>query len=552
MALPIADVIRAEATRSSSDPNGRPLPLAAHWHRMTTPLEFQLRLIEQGHHLLPWIPTPEPDWTTDRVDKVFAQTGTSVVKLAAMKLPFAFVTGGQWEADLYDHLKQWRMLPVDKSPLVVPLEPLFSTNGLPKPTAKMLSPFGAVEPWKEVGRYWIDTPGLRRYQDAYPDPPLVLFISNNEAGRLKKAEEDKRYLDKYGAGRDAAFQQKVMGDGWMERYGAMIKAMRAGLDKEAWRKNSRFIAYNAFGPGLLGKLPADAERVSWTWQAWDGGLPSYYDNHWQMPAKAICNVWSCQTECMNWVFMKELALKVNPEYWLELIYWDGDFSTFDAGGNVLKYSMRGRFYNDLGFPPTPERYRGWIQYGLWLTLPRVAREWRGSADPNSQWWARFAEIIRAVDLVYADPVLTKFWRKSELAPNRAVQHPWTEHVPAKFKDVSRWYHLSTDLDPTPPWKDDTRMPVYALARVIGHRPLREWLVYAHGTLENQKQVRITIPDHKAISVPVSVGGSFYHVKEADGSATPVGDARAIKLAPIDPEMAKVPAREKEKKPKQNK
>jgi hypothetical protein len=206
-------------------------------------------------------------------------------------------------------------------------------------------------------------------------------------------------------------------------------------------------------------------------------------------------------------------------------------------------------YNDMGFPPTPERYRGWIQYGLWLTLPRVARQWNGFSDPSSQWWARFAEIVRAVDLVHADPVLARFWRKGELVANPEGGHPWTEKVPAQFKDVPRWFHLSTNLDPARPWKDDTRMPVYTLSRVIGQAPQRQWLVYAHATLQNQQRVSISIPGYKAIQVPsVSIGGSFYLAKEADGSVMQVGDASKIKLAPLDPDLAVVPAPEKKKSP----
>ena len=46
--------VRAESLRKNLDPDGRPLPLAAHWHSRFAPLDMQIRLIEQGHHLLPW------------------------------------------------------------------------------------------------------------------------------------------------------------------------------------------------------------------------------------------------------------------------------------------------------------------------------------------------------------------------------------------------------------------------------------------------------------------------------------------------------------------
>ena len=50
-----AGVVREEALRLQLDPAGRPLPLVAHWHRMSLPLSVQVQLIRDGHPFLPWM-----------------------------------------------------------------------------------------------------------------------------------------------------------------------------------------------------------------------------------------------------------------------------------------------------------------------------------------------------------------------------------------------------------------------------------------------------------------------------------------------------------------
>ena len=514
---PAVAAIRVEATRAHNDPAGRPLPLSAHWHRLTCPLDWQIELIRQGRHMLPWLPTPLPEGTGDQALK---GNEAGLKQLREWRMPFALVTGGQWEAVLYDQTKRWRSLPSEQSPLVWLVEPVGD-----KQTGKQVSPFGAVAPWGEAGRYWMDSPGMHKIEEVYPDPPLVLIISNNEASTLRwhNVEQDKRYLEKYGKDKEDEFKRRVVGDGWIERYGALLKGMREGLGNEAWKKNTLFVAYNAMGPNHMGRPDFGTEggwkkystttedRITWHWFAWQGAIPEYYDNHWQ-PNKAVYNVWSCQVEMMNLVFMKREACQVNPDFWFEVIFWDGNLPDKD--------NDRYKTYTELGFPPSPQRYKGWVQYGMWLLTPRVAREWRSSADKRERWWEYFKVIIEAVDQVHANPVLTRFWRQGELVPDRAHPHPFSTAIPGKWKNVDRWFHLATSVDPPRPWELTTRMPVFTLARVIGEKPQREWLVYAHAPMGDRKGVQITIPDYGPINVDVSLGGNFYLVKEAGGTPAP--------------------------------
>jgi hypothetical protein len=91
---PVVEAIRAEAVRRNHEPEGRPLPLVAHWHRMSCPLSFQIELIEQGHHLLPWLSTPMPAPGKKMGKGLGAGDEEGLKQLAAWKLPFALVTGG--------------------------------------------------------------------------------------------------------------------------------------------------------------------------------------------------------------------------------------------------------------------------------------------------------------------------------------------------------------------------------------------------------------------------------------------------------------------------
>ncbi len=170
---------------------------------------------------------------------------------------------------------------------------------------------------------------------------------------------------------------------------------------------------------------------------------------------------------------------------------------------------------------SPERYAGFVQYGLWLLRPRVIREFRGSTVPRAEFSQDFEALVAAVDRVWEDPILKRFWRRSTLVPNRARRHPYQSRIPDQWNGVDRWFMLSTSLDPKGSWKLDTEIPVFSLARATGEGTRRQWLLYAHAPAEPRKDVRLEIPGFGWITVDVTPGGSFYLVKAVDRSVTPV-------------------------------
>jgi hypothetical protein len=439
--------------------------------------------------------------------------------------------GSQWESGLSG--EPYLSLPPDQNPNVV------TPGGA---VEKAVCPFGPIAPWHEIGRKQTDNPWMKQLQQWYPDPPLVIFLSNNEHAKLRwtETEKSKRYLDKYGPGRDGDFKRKVVGDGWIERYRALQDGLRDGLVSAAWKKNSVYVGYDAFGPPHLGRWGGWIDhslhtkgRIDPNPLMWDGGSPSYYTDDWN--PKTDHHVWSPQVEFMNLVFMQREALRLNPKFWFEFSVWDG----YHADPQRQKtYPSKRSVYRQAGQAYGPDRYQGYVQFGLWLMRPRAVRDFRGWTEPwddlagqegrpaHEGGGAYFMALVRAVDRVHTTSALREWWRSGVLVPNRAATHPYQANVPAEHRQADRWFRLDTALDPPRPWNLTTRLQVFALALVRGKAPNRQWLVYAHAPLGGKKAVPVTIPEYKPVALDIPVAGAFYQVAESAGTVEPLSMVEA--------------------------
>src|SRR5205085_7182362 len=145
-------------------------------------------------------------------------------------------------------------------------------------------------------------------------PPLVLFISNNEARRLQwaDAETDQHYLSLYGVGQSDEFKREKVAQGWIDRYRALQQSWRGRLTN-IWQNNSKFIGYDATGPaesfGRWGVWIAyslyNTNRIDPSPVTWDGGSAYYYLAFNNPPSDAL--VFSPQVEAMNYDFMLKEA-----------------------------------------------------------------------------------------------------------------------------------------------------------------------------------------------------------------------------------------------------
>ena len=516
----LATEIRSEATRKNSDAIGHALPLLASWNIGEIPRipgftpATQMEIIESGHHIIPSFQMPMSSSGGDfsipadkMIEEKRAYYEAPLKRAAELQLPITLVST-QWERWLSDD-KKYFDLPADQNPNVV------------TPEGKILnkvSPFGPVEPWRAVGAQWANSPLMKQLQEWYPNPPLVVLLSNNEHRKLvwTEVETDARYLAKYGTGRDDDFKRKVVADGWIERYKALQEGMREALNK-SWQDKAIFAAYSAFGPAHLGRWGNWAAyslhspgRMNPDAQMWDMSLPSYYTHHWN--AETDYKVYSPQIESMNWVFMQKEALTANPNYRFGISIWDGHVPDDDYG-KKSKYPDKRGVYRALGQTYETPRYAGYAQFGMWLLRPREVREYRDHTTNISDMKPYFMALAGVVDKIYQNPTLQEFWRKGELVPNRAQKHPYQDKIPAEWKDVDRWFLLDTNLDPARPWKLDTEIPVFSLALVEGEKGARRWLVYGHSPLEDRKNVEITMPEYGKITVDVPVAGAFYVVDE---------------------------------------
>ena len=187
-----ARVVRKEALMPNWGPEGRPLPLVAHWHRRSMPLSFQIDLIKQGHYILPW--QAFEDATRRRKGQKF-DFENELRQLRAWGLPLALITGGQWEASFYRN-KEYLDAPAEETGVAVSAE-----------TGKKIravSPLGPIAPWEKLGRRWTDHEFVQRMAEIYPDIPRVFFVSNNEANEMRwhALDKDKYFVDQYGTDND--------------------------------------------------------------------------------------------------------------------------------------------------------------------------------------------------------------------------------------------------------------------------------------------------------------------------------------------------------------
>lgn len=125
---PAAKVIRTESLKPNTGPEGRPLPLVAHWHRRSLPLSFQIELIRKGHFILPWQAFDGP-----RGGRSEFSYAADLKQLRNWGLPLSLITGGQWEALFYTHPRPPRIaLPGSRSPGKGPFPSPTTTIGNPR------------------------------------------------------------------------------------------------------------------------------------------------------------------------------------------------------------------------------------------------------------------------------------------------------------------------------------------------------------------------------------------------------------------------------------
>ena len=189
------------------------------------------------------------------------------------------------------------------------------------------------------------------------------------------------------------------------------------------------------------------------------------------------------------------------------------------------------------------RYEGFCTLALWLTRPRILREF-GWADCEDELKRHWQVVMRVTDRVWSDPVLTRFWRKGKLVANpefakqTGARHPMGDLGEAwakRWAGLDCFFQLSSPVNPpfarwptssmplTATYADSTSViKVWAIAYELGTAPKREWLLLTQSPREDRKAVQVTVPGFGEVTVDVTRSGSFHLLREGAKGATRVG------------------------------
>lgn len=534
-----AENIAAWARVKEADgPAGRPLPLTGSWmaDKMFGPRRF-MEMIEEGHHVLLTFSGVSLGVIRRHLDGGDALSETvdswrpALEYASEHRLPIA-IREWNWSSmpPGFQQLKakrEKREIPPEEELRVI-------KDGKPE---KMTDPFGPLEGWRAWGEIWLDNALIRAMQEIYPDPPMVIFLNNNEGPKVRGADQIPddypRLLDFLGGKPPASDREKELAirQAYQERYAAMFEAARGALVEPAWKEHVKFVAYNnLWDTGYIGQGNRPRPGIwfepdeGWlAWRMYDGGMPELYDNDWQPGKRDDSATHSPQTEAMNYHAAQPRLFEREPEYYWSTIVWEGGrvnnvFRGRRASSKPYRYITQGQRWDF-------HRYEGWGQFCLWTTRPRTMREFRWPpADKHAYDAGTFMALLRSVDRPWNHDVLREFWRFGTLVPNPAETHPWSlsQDQPEWVRNFERWYLLTCDANPPrDQWSGGTALRVFAQALVLGDAPHRRWLIYAHAPRGAVPDTTVTVPgyakDDGKVKLPsVAQSGSFFLLDEKRG------------------------------------
>jgi hypothetical protein len=207
-----------------------------------------------------------------------------------------------------------------------------------------LTDVGTAAPWLAAGETWTDNAPVTNAVTQYSAPPRVFVTHNNEAVWLapSASAEDWRFFQEYGSSKTTAEKLEISYDNRKALISAFIDGLKIGVSGSNWATNLTACAYNnAPARGFrcdnlwyLGKRRATVSEsfyeFAWQHEAYGGGSWEVYDSdanefpsEYPASSKAPWLTWSPQNESMVYAFQRNIALYHDPNYWHEIIVWDG-------------------------------------------------------------------------------------------------------------------------------------------------------------------------------------------------------------------------------------
>ncbi|RLA77537.1 MAG: hypothetical protein DRG78_17205, partial [Epsilonproteobacteria bacterium] len=483
----MAQSIKTEALKAFSNSSKYSLPLLSHWNvgipELTDAMNpmYMIDRIEQGEHIL-------VSW---KLDPYYADTigvsyyEESIKKAAELQLPLVFILPAPESALTKD--SYYKNISKEDNPNVVDKD----NNILDK-----LSPFGPDNKWKEVGGQWSTTPLMSQLQEWYPNPPLVIFISEDEADKLSYKEVNiaSRYWECYSECspemKGDNYKRTLLGGKWIEKYRQMQNGFKEGFTKLAWKNNVKFMSYNNFSSDF-------GKSANWIDNA---TATNQYINLWPLTvdgatidfdltgSKSDTTANSPHVLANNLPFMlKEAKSKnQNPNFAYQL--------SIDDSSKITDIAQ----------------YRGLSQFALWFLRPSIIRQ-KSSATIRTELEPMFKELADSVEFIHNNTELAEFWKDGKLVSNGSSY--LNTNILKQYKNDLRWFLLDVDVNPKKPWSDSTEIKVWAFAITKGETPNREWLIYAQSPEGALSNATINIPEYENILVDSSKDGNFYILSE---------------------------------------
>ena len=400
---------------------------------------------------------------------------------------------------------------------------------------------GYLSPWNNQAHHWFDLGTMvgeyfrHEFAEDYGQPPFVYLGDNNELGLtpLNEAKLDKAF-PAYLIGADDQLTLRELWDGYRIRRGMFLDGIRQACPQ--WADVLHVVAYADFGNEFNRSESNNYPNpYRYPWSGPDGRQESLgydgvtanigYLHDWSniSPHK----VRSPQLEASNARFaLKRYRDAVNPKFWLESHFWNGQQVSADVWLGVIRYVM-------------------------WVMRQPSNRLFLGSAETVADTYEQHMKPLEtAVQEVHDNQTLRIFWQLGELLPNRWVRdwdkqptynqndkydgygHPyyWTKSLPPECQDPGdRWFqqHVPdnqrlidwTTIGGSQPilwdqWQTDRShqfdVEVFSFAMKAGDT----YLIFASSPKGARQDVEIQVcPDgHEprfSITVDVPVSGGFW-------------------------------------------
>lgn len=501
------------------------LPFVGHWNDGSNGLGFspavQTQLILDHKFILPWFNLPAP-WLSRSWDGWKSYYQDPLQLCSRLQLPITLRTT-QWEDYLLRSKKFSGKAAYEK--VRVPLEDGTFANALDL--------FGESDPWAEAGRVWATESFIPKLFEYYEEPPVVLFLGNNEASvyRWEKGRRTSMRYKEYAEAQhgtpspdDILVRNDYVGAA-LEKYGFLLLSLRANLPKQ-WQGAMRPVWYGAhesfyygYGRGHWNSFSPGGGVFGQMWISDKFGLN--FEPSLRLGVSAHCymsggwkngQVLSPQIGSMVYPMMVADAYKFDPNFWFEISYWDG------TGRNE---------------PAVPDSLKGWLRLVMWVGRPKVIRGFRYSNElAASKYMDHLKYAISLVEEVHNIEVLKDFWLNGSLVIPYGTQTPFRakdieKYVPEKYWKIPRWFLLDTPDNPSvgrcQKWPECERDPVEVYAVALKRED--EYLICGHRSDNANKKMSVLLPMPDGTSRKLDLQGP-------DGLWYVTSGGDVIKLAPI--------------------